>query len=122
MAYGTLSTLDTLATVRQTVIEFGEDRAWDSIAAALAAHNAQKADMRGDLVERSTDVRRAYGTTDAKRMDEMDQWGLPDAQASRSTSPCGAMATASSGPFRYSGSGLRRSLRLRLRPLWTLTG
>ena len=66
--------------MRQTVIEFGEDRAWDSISAALAAHNAQKADMRGDLVERSTDVRRAYGTTDAKRMDEMDQWGLPDAQ------------------------------------------
>jgi len=80
MAYGTLSTLDTLSSVRQTVVEFGEDRAWDSIAAALAAHNAQKAEMRGDLVERTTDVRRAYGATDAKRMDEMDQWGLPDAQ------------------------------------------
>jgi len=80
MAYGTLSTLDTLSSVRQTVVEFGEDNAWQSISAALAAHNAQRNEMRGDLVERTTDVRRAYGTTDAKVMDEMDQWGLPDAQ------------------------------------------
>jgi hypothetical protein len=80
MAYGTLSTLDTLASVRQSVVGFGEDRAWESIYAALDAHNRQLEDMLGSFVERSTDVRRAYGTTDAKVMDEMDQWGLPDAQ------------------------------------------
>ena len=80
MAYGTLSTLDALAAIRQSVADYGEDRAWASIEAALSAHNAQVAEMRGDLVERTTDVQRAYGTTDSKRMDEMDQWGLPDAQ------------------------------------------
>lgn len=80
MAFGTLSTLDTLASIRQSVVEFGEDRAWDSIAAALAAHNAQVDDMLGTLVERTTDVRRAYGTTDAKTMQELDQWGQGDAQ------------------------------------------
>lgn len=79
-AYGTLSTLDTLAASRQSVVQFGEDNAWNSIAAALAAHNAQVNDMLGTLVERTTDVRRAYGTTDAKTMDELDQWGRGDAQ------------------------------------------
>lgn len=80
MAYGTLSTLDTLASIRQSVVEFGEDSAWASIQAALDAHNRQVQNMMGSLVERSTDVRRAYGTSDTGVMDEMDQWGSPDAQ------------------------------------------
>lgn len=80
MAYGTLSTLDTLASIRQSVIAFGEDRAWDSISAALDAHNAQFTEMLGTLVERTSDARRSYGTGDVKSMDELDQWGLPDAQ------------------------------------------
>lgn len=80
MAYGTLSTLDTLASIRQSVVQFGEDTAWVSIQAALDAHNRQVQDMLGTLVEQTTDTRRAYGTSDAGVMDEMDQWGLPDAQ------------------------------------------
>jgi hypothetical protein len=79
-AFGTLSTLDTLAAIRQSVVDFGEDRAWDSINAALAAHNAQMLDMLGTLVERTTDQRRAYGTADAKQMQELDQFGQGDAQ------------------------------------------
>lgn len=80
MAYGTLSTLDTLASIRQSVVAFGEDRAWTSIAAALEAHNAQIQEMMGTLVDRTTDTRRSYGTGDVKVMDEMDQWGQSDAQ------------------------------------------
>jgi hypothetical protein len=80
MAYGTLSTLDTLRSIRQSVVTFGEDRAWTSIQAALDAHNAQFNEMLGALVERSSDTRRAYGTGDVKVMDEMDQWGQSDAQ------------------------------------------
>lgn len=80
MAYGTLSTLDTLAAVRQSVVDFGEDRAWAEIDAALTAHNRQITEMLSNFVERTTDVRRAYGTSDNKTFDEMDQWGLPDAQ------------------------------------------
>lgn len=79
-AFGTLSTLDTLRSIRQSVIEFGEDRAWESISVALAAHNAQVEDMLGSLVERTTDTRRAYGTSDTKTMQELDQWGQGDAQ------------------------------------------
>jgi hypothetical protein len=80
MAYGTLSTLDTLLAVRQSVVQFGEDRAWTSIQAALDAHNAQINEMLGSLIEKTTDIRRGYGTGDIKVMDEMDQWGQADAQ------------------------------------------
>jgi hypothetical protein len=80
MAYGTLSTLDTLAAIRQTVVQYGEDRAWDAISAALDAHNNQVADMMTNFVDRTTDARRSYGTADSKVMDELDQWGLGDAQ------------------------------------------
>lgn len=79
-AFGTLSTLDTIATIQQSVIEFGEQTVWSQIEAALAAHNAQVDEMLGTLVERTTDVRRAYGTADAKTMQELDQWGQGDAQ------------------------------------------
>jgi len=80
MAYGTLSSLDTLLSIRQSVLQFGEDRAWESIQIALDAHNAQLADMLGSLVERTTDTRRAYGTGDTKTFDEVDQYGQPDVQ------------------------------------------
>lgn len=80
MAYGSLSSLDTLAAVRQSVAQFGEDNAWASIAAALDARNRQVLNMTSTLMERTTDVQRAYGTGDVKVMDELDQWGLPDAQ------------------------------------------
>lgn len=80
MAFGTLSSLDALSAVRQSVAEYGEDRAWASIEVALAAHNRQVADMTGSLWEDTTDTQRAYGTGDSKSMVELDQWGLPDAQ------------------------------------------
>ena len=80
MAYGTLSSLDTLAAIRQSVVQYGEDRAWDSISIALEAHNNQVNEMMANLIERTTDTRRSYGTGDVKQMDEMDQWGQSDAQ------------------------------------------
>ncbi len=79
-AYGTLSTLDALAAIRQSVAQYGEDEAWRGIEVALAARNKQVADMRSTLVEISTDAQRAYGGGDVKTMVELDQWGLPDAQ------------------------------------------
>jgi hypothetical protein len=80
MAFGTLSSLDSLAAIRQSVAQYGEDQAWASINAALIAYNRQVAEMTSDLIERTTDVQRAYGTMDSKNMQEMDQWGSPDAQ------------------------------------------
>jgi hypothetical protein len=78
--YGTLSALDLLATNIQTIAAIGEDTAWDAIAEALAAHNDIIADMVADLVEVTVDRERVYGTAMQFGMDELDEFGTPDAQ------------------------------------------
>jgi hypothetical protein len=78
--FGTLGVLDTLAATQQSIVDYGEDRAWSDIEAALTAHNRQMADMLGDLVERTTDRQRRYGTAASKTMQELDEFGRPQAQ------------------------------------------
>lgn len=80
MAYGTLSTLDTLAASQSTITQLGEDKAWEAIRVALEAHNRQVNEMQSNLVEVTTDKQRRYGTIDAMVMDEIDEFGTPDAQ------------------------------------------
>jgi hypothetical protein len=79
--YGTFTTLDTLAAgTTQTVVAFGEDRAFDAIEAAANVHNAQMNELLAGFVERSTDRLRRYGGAASMAMDELDQFGTPDAQ------------------------------------------
>lgn len=80
MAYGTLSTLDVLASSQQSVVEFGINNAWDSVRVTLDAWNRMVAGMAGELWVTSTDTRRAYGAGDTKVMEELDQFGAPSAQ------------------------------------------
>jgi hypothetical protein len=81
MAYGTLSTLDTLATLNNTTVaQFGEDRLWESLDAILEAHNRIEAELRRDLVEVTTDNLRRYGADPSMAMDEIDEFARPDAQ------------------------------------------
>lgn len=80
MPFGTLSTLDTLAATQQSIAQYGEDRAWDEVAAALEAHNRQLDAMTAALVERTTDRQRRYGTAASKTMQVADQFGRPQAQ------------------------------------------
>lgn len=89
MAYGTLSTLDTLAASQQTIAQYGEDNAFVAIDAARTAHNMIVNDMLvgAGLVERTTDRLRRYGGPDNMSMDEIDQWGTPDAQKVSAGSP-----------------------------------
>jgi hypothetical protein len=80
-AYGTLAALDTLATLTNTTVaDFGEDRAFAEIDAALAAHNRIEQELLGNFVERTTDRLRRYGSQDAMSMDELDEFGRADAQ------------------------------------------
>jgi hypothetical protein len=80
MAFGTLSTLDVLASTQQTVVEFGINNAWASINTTLQAYNRMVSQMSGELWVTSTDTRRAYGGGDLKTMEELDQFGAPSAQ------------------------------------------
>lgn len=80
MTYGTLGVFDTLAASGASVASFGEDKAWDAIGAALAAHNATVAEMTGLLAESSTDRQRRYGSAASMVMDEFDEFGRAEAQ------------------------------------------
>lgn len=80
MVYGTLSTLDSLAASQQSIAAYDEDRAWDEISVALEAHNRHLAEMMGALVETTTDRQRRYGSAASKTMQELDQFGQPQAQ------------------------------------------
>ena len=79
-AYGTVSVLDALASSQQSVVDIGENAVYAQVQAALAAHNAIMLDLMGNFVETTTDIRRGYGGTDEMVMDELDEFGRPDAQ------------------------------------------
>jgi hypothetical protein len=80
MVYGTLSTLDGLAATQQSVAAYDEDRAWDEISVALEAHNRHMNEMVAALVEVTSDRQRRYGSAASKTMQELDQFGQPQAQ------------------------------------------
>lgn len=80
MSYGTLTSLDTLRATYQTVAEFGEDRAFDSIQMLLDAHNEIMRSIHGDLVDRTTDRQRRYGTADEMTMTKATEHSRADAQ------------------------------------------
>jgi hypothetical protein len=79
-AYGTLTTLDTLAAGRTSVVAYGEDRAYAAIAVMLEAHNQITQEMLGEFVETSTDRRRRFGGPTSMYMDVVDQVGWADVQ------------------------------------------
>jgi len=80
MAFGTLYTLDLLRNTNTTIQDIGEDNAWMAINDALTAHNALLADMVGSLMDVTTDRQRVYGGNDEAVMEEIDEFGTPDAQ------------------------------------------
>src|SRR6266702_3596097 len=83
MAYGTLTTLDTLASLRAStglVVDIGEDVAWESIQAALDAHNQLLQESLTGFVDMTTDQLRRYGGPDNMAMEELDEFGTPGAQ------------------------------------------
>lgn len=79
--YGTIDTLDTLAANLLPVAQIGEDRVWETIEAALAAHNAILREQLEQFVDFTTDQLLAYGGLEGMEMQELDQYGIPDAQS-----------------------------------------
>jgi hypothetical protein len=79
--YGTLTTLDTLKSLRNTTVaQYGEDRAYEAVAALLAAHNAIMNDMVQSLCEFTSDRLNSYGGAAPGQMVETDEGGSPDVQ------------------------------------------
>lgn len=78
--YGTLSTIDLLKSTFQTVAQFGEENAYTQLQAMLDAHNRIVAGMMTDLVEKTTDKQRLYGSTDQMSMVKTDEHGRPGPQ------------------------------------------
>jgi hypothetical protein len=78
--FGTLGTLDTLASSQQTIAQYGEDNAWSDINRALEIHNRILNSSMMGLVERTTDRQRRYGGAASGVMVKKDEWGRSDAQ------------------------------------------
>src|SRR5260221_3340025 len=83
MPFGTLTALDTLATLRAAsgvVADIAEDIAFDPIEAALAAHNQLLQESLSGFVDTTTDRLRRYGGPDTMQMEELDEFGTAGAQ------------------------------------------
>lgn len=80
MAYGTLTTLDTLHASDLTIYEYGEDKAFENINRDLVAHNNIVNGMIMNFIERTTDRIRGYGSNASMVMDEVDEMAQADAQ------------------------------------------
>jgi hypothetical protein len=77
--YGTSALNDLDAYGNLTIAAIGENRAYDLIAAALAAQNRLLTDFV-PFAETTTDFRRRYGASDDMTMDFVDEFGRADAQ------------------------------------------
>src|SRR6185312_342378 len=105
MPFGTLTTFDTLATLRAAtgvVAEIGEDVAFESIDMALKAHSQLLNEAITDFVEPTTDRLRRYGGPDQMQMEELDEIGSANAQK------IGPGATLGF-PMKFYGGGLQWS-------------
>ncbi len=105
MPYGTLTTNDTLATLRAAtgvVAEIGEDVAFESIDMALQVHSQLLQEAMVDFVEPTTDRLRRYGGPDQMQMEELDEIGSASAQK------IGPGATLGF-PMKFYGGGLQWS-------------
>lgn len=81
MPFGTLGVLDTLAASNTTsIIKFGEDRAYEAVAIALAAHDRILAEMVAELVEPTTDRLRRTGGNSSLTAQDLDEYGIPAPQ------------------------------------------
>ncbi len=77
--YGTLALADLDSYGSTTILDLGENRAFELIEAARVAQNAIMADLV-PFAETTTDIMRRYGATDDMTFDVVDEFGRADAQ------------------------------------------
>jgi hypothetical protein len=91
MAWGTLSTIDLLASnaAIQTVADIGELTVWNSVDTLFRVHNELVGEQATELMGSTTEQLLAYGGGDSMTMDEIDQYGTPDVQKLAAASTVG---------------------------------
>lgn len=104
MAYGTLSMADLLATTSQTVVEFGEDRIFEVFSSYLEAHNRIFRELAANFCETTTEYLFGTGGVSDMEMQELDEFGTPDAQKVTAGESLGL-------PLRHYESGLQWTRR-----------
>lgn len=109
-SYGTFSILDTLAASNQTIAQFGVDRAFDFIQKALMSHNDIMRDMRSAMMDSSVDRLRRGGSYSAMQLDELDEFGTPDAQKLTAGANIGFPLRRYGGALQWTGLALKRML------------
>jgi len=77
--YGTLSVLDDLANVNETVAGFGEEAVAARFAEALNVHNQMFTEMASEFATVTDAYLVPYGGTDTAKIVELDEWGAADA-------------------------------------------
>lgn len=82
MPFGTLATLDDLADIDASVLEFGEETLANRVAQALQIHNAAMDEAVRDFAIVTSSYQLPYGVADDMEMQELDQFGSPDVQKS----------------------------------------
>lgn len=107
MAKGTLSISDLLAT-QETVVQIGEDRVFEAIAADLAAHNAIVNEDLAMLVETTTDRQRRYGGSASMTMEDADEYGRADAEKVGVGQTCAFPLRRGAIALQWSNSWLKR--------------
>lgn len=100
--YGTNDVLSLLAAQAgsQTVAQFGEDKVYDEVLRSLQAHNRLLADMTRGIARPTTDRLYRWGGTIDFQMQEMDEYGQPDAQR-------GQTGVNMGNPLRYFGTAVQ---------------
>jgi hypothetical protein len=78
--YGNLSVLDTLRNSNQTVLQFGEDNAFEIINELLTLHNEGMEELLSTFVEVTNERMFSFGTSDEMEMRRVDEFGARDTQ------------------------------------------
>ncbi len=78
--YGNISVLDTLVNSNQTVVQNGEENAFEVLDEVLTAHNEVLEEMLGMLVTYTNERLFTYGSSDNMQMRRVDEFGAVDVQ------------------------------------------
>lgn len=80
--FGTLDVFASLAAQArdQTIMAFGEDRVFDTITEGFRIHNQLVRQLMSDYVQFTTDRQFRYGGNPQSDMQQLDEYGSPDAQ------------------------------------------